>query len=105
MSPQRPRRVRAALAGALAITALAAPVAGARLPTENLPDPSGNIPSAPVVSQAPAPTVTRTAVVDDGGFDWGSAALGAGSAGVLLVLAAAGASTMQHHHRRARMAP
>jgi hypothetical protein len=57
------------------------------------------------VRQAPAPTVTRATVIDDGGFDWGSAALGAGGAGVLLVLAAAGASTMQHHHRRAHMAP
>ena len=80
-----PHRLTRALAGALAATALAGPAAVARPidtgPVYNLPAPSRSD------AAARAPTVIRT--IDDG-FDWGSAAIGAGGA-IGLVAVATGA--------------
>ena len=92
MSTFRTRLLRA-LAGALAIAALAASPASA-LPAEKVQGSAGKD-SSP---DALAPTVTRT--IDDG-LDPGSAAIGAGGATVLLLLTAAGASTLSNRRRQA----
>jgi hypothetical protein len=110
------RRLSSALAGALAIGALAAPAANAvtgeefrsgsdpqstsAVGSSNGPDlystsalGSSNSPASTV----PAPTVSRT--IDDG-FDLGSAAIGAGSAAAILLLGGAGATAVSRHRRR-----
>jgi hypothetical protein len=94
-------RLTHTVAGALAIAALAAPAAGA-FPAEQIqgnPNPDAPATSDPVtqVTDAPAPTVTRTI---DEGFDVGSAAIGAGGAAALLLLTAGGASAVVHRHNR-----
>jgi hypothetical protein len=95
-----PRRIRLtdAVAGALAVTAVAAPAAGA-IPAEELLNDSsrGSDAAGALESKAPAPTVTRTI---DEGFDWGSAAIGAGGAAAALLLSAAGASAVSRRHNR-----
>jgi hypothetical protein len=97
MSPRRIRLTHA-VAGALAVTAIAAPAAGA-IPAEELLNDSsrGSDPAGALESEAPAPTVTRTI---DEGFDWGSAAIGAGGAAAALLLSAAGASAVSRRHKR-----
>jgi hypothetical protein len=82
MSPCRSRRLTRAAAGALAITALAAPAASAR--PVDAPVGWKLTPPAESRSQppAPAPTVIRSA---DDGFDWGSAGIGAGAAAIVLI--------------------
>jgi hypothetical protein len=82
------RRLARTVAAAMAITALAAPSAGA-VPAGEPPATSRSA-SLP---DTPAPTVSRT--IDDG-FDWGSAAIGAGVAAAVLLLTAAGASARSH---------
>lgn len=72
---RRSRRVGRAVASALAVSALAAPAAGA-LPCEFV-----------CGSATPGSTVTRTI---DGGFDWGSAGLGAGAGAALVLLSLGG---------------
>ena len=69
----------------LAVLALAAPMASARpAPTDT---PTGPVqPAAPVVLS-----------VDDG-FDWASAAIGAGVAGGIILLIGWGGVTYRHHH-------
>jgi hypothetical protein len=74
------------LIGALAVAALAAPTASARPATEWTDNSS---PTPPV------PTVTRT--IGDG-LDWGSAAIGAGTATGLLLVVAAGVTSTAHRH-------
>ena len=69
----------------LAVLALAAPVASAR------PAPA-DTPTGPV--QPAAPVVLS---VDDG-FDWASAAIGAGIAGGIVLLLVWGGVTYRHHH-------
>jgi hypothetical protein len=106
MTPATHRLTRTA-AAALTVTALLAPTASAHLPWDERPAPtvayqampapdridSGPVAAATPTASQPAPTVTET--IDDG-FDWGSAAIGAGSAGLALLLAAAGASAAGH---------
>jgi hypothetical protein len=102
----RSHRLTRTVAGALAVTAFAAPAASA-YPAEQLQgsprsqDISG--PPLPIDpdAQAPRPTVTRT--IDDG-FDFGSAAIGAGGAAAVLLLSAAGASAVTHRHHRVGVA-
>jgi hypothetical protein len=48
----------------------------------------------PVVIEPPAPVVPS---VDDG-FDWASAAIGAGTVGSLILLIGAGGTTYRHRH-------
>ena len=69
----------------LAVLALAAPVASAR------PAPA-DTPTGPVQPEAPV-----VLSVDDG-FDWASAAIGAGIAGGLVLLVAWGGVTYRHRH-------
>ena len=84
-----PRRLRAAVAGALADTALATPATGARpveaIPGTTRPTTPTEGPSQP---EAPAPTVIRTI---DRGVDWGSAGIGAAAAAAIILLAVGGA--------------
>jgi hypothetical protein len=84
-----PRRLKGAVAGALAVTALATPAAGAR-PVEAIPGTTRPTPPAagPSQTEAPAPTVIRTI---DRGFDWGSAGIGAAAAAAIVLLAVGGA--------------
>jgi hypothetical protein len=70
----------------LAVLALAAPAASAT------PAPADAQPAERVVVQPP---VVQS--IDDG-FDWGSAALGAGVAGGIILLAAWGGMTYRHRH-------
>jgi hypothetical protein len=105
MSAPRHRLARTA-AGALAVTALAAPtVAGARPAPEDSgvarPAPAAVVfdneraDAAPTIvyrSATPAPAVT-TGTIDDG-FDWGAAAIGAGAVAAALLLAAGGAAAL-----------
>jgi hypothetical protein len=84
VSPHRPSITRLVAVG-LAAGALAAPAAGARpLP----PDP-------PPPSVEPAPVVQS---IDDG-LDWGSAAIGAGGAGALIVVVTLGGLALTSRHR------
>jgi len=82
------RITRLVTAGLIA-GALAAPAASAR-PVTDPPIDNG---SGPVVIE-PAPV---TPSVDDG-FDWASAAIGAGAAGGLILLIGVGGSTYRHRH-------
>ena len=75
------RRFTSALAATLAIGALAATPAFARIPA---PDP---IPTPTAIPAAgDAPTVVRA----DDGFDWGSAAIGAGGGAAIVLLSVGG---------------
>ena len=74
----RSHRLARALAAGVAAAALAAPVAVAR-PIDSPHEPVAGEPEQPVVVQK----------LDDG-FDWGSAAVGAGGAGALAVVVALG---------------
>ncbi len=76
-----------ALAACVAAGALAAPPAIAR-PIDNAPAPvvregAATVAVEPEPARAAAPTVVRPI---DSGFDWGSAAVGAGGTAALLVL-------------------
>jgi len=93
MPPHGPPGLTRALAGALTVLALAAPVAAARPATDWTERSSTH------TTSAPAPTVTRTI---DEGVDWGSAAIGAGAATGGLLLAAAGATGLSHRHHHVR---
>ena len=84
------RRLTRTLAGAVLVTALAAPAASAR-PTDVY---TGNSERS---TPSDEPTVTRTI---DEGIDAGSAALGAGGASAVLLLTAAGAAAVMHTRRR-----
>ena len=69
----------------LAVLALAAPVASARpAPVDT---PTGPVPAEPPVVQS----------VNEG-FDWASAAIGAGFAGGIILLIGWGGVTYRHHH-------
>ena len=100
------RRLTSLFAAALAALALAAPAAVA-MPDYPLPSgPGGNgVPAANVTQEptqtetirVPGPTVVVEA--DDEGFDWGSAAIGAGIALGVALLAGAVAMTASRHGR------
>jgi len=81
-------RIARLLAVSLAAAAFAAPAASAR-PAPNVADPN----SAVVIDPEPARVVTV-----DNGFDWDSAAIGAGGAGALLLLVSAGGFTYRSRH-------
>ncbi len=84
MSAQhRTHRLAGLLAAAVTVAALTAPPASARL-IDGPNEPVRPDPGVPVeLEQAP---VVQT--IDDG-FDWGSAAIGAGGAGAMIVLVSA----------------
>jgi hypothetical protein len=89
------RRVTGAVATGLAVAAVAAPAAHARIaldppgaPTRDAARPAPGYRSAvPPVRIIPAPTVVHA---DAGGFDVGSAGIGAAATALLVLLAAGG---------------
>jgi|1186.fasta_scaffold250695_2 hypothetical protein len=96
MSTRRTRRLAHTIAGALTITALAAPAAPARPVGWT----SGSAQSSDLSVPARAPTVIHLA---GNGFDWGSAAIGAGATAAVVLLCAggvrAGSRTRMHPTR------
>jgi hypothetical protein len=93
MKVKRHHRLRRIIAISLAAGALAAPGASARpAPLEVPPVPDTG--ELVVLEPEPAPIVPAV----DQGFDWGSAAIGAGSAGALLLLLSAGGLTYRRRH-------
>lgn len=89
MTSHRRSQFSRSLAAGLAVAALAAPATHA----SPMRDPgSGDTPGSATIDVTPietesAPPVTTTI---DEGFDWGSAAIGAGAAGALLALVSLG---------------
>jgi len=78
------RRLSRSVAAALIVAAIAAPSAGAR----------------PIYDRPGTPALPSPTIAGDEGFDLGSAAVGAGSAGALLLLTAAGIAFVgQRRHR------
>jgi len=82
------------LAASLAAAAVAAP------PAHAMAD-RGPVTDEPAPAPTQAPVVVRAV---DEGFDWGSAAIGAGGAGALIVLVSLGGFSYatRHHVRVAR---
>ena len=87
------RITRLAAAGLIA-GALAAPAASARPAPLDPPVPPGS--EAVVIEPEPAPVVQSV----DEGFDWASAAIGAGAAGALVLLGSVGGSTYRRRHEQ-----
>jgi hypothetical protein len=79
----------------LAVLALAAPVASAR------PGSQDATPAVPVQIEPDAAPVVQSV---DTGFDWASAAIGAGVAGGLILLVGWGGVTYRHHHEHVGIA-
>jgi ABC-type sugar transport system substrate-binding protein len=79
----------------LAVLALAAPAASAR------PAPADRVDTGAPFVLDPAPPVVQS--VDDG-FDWASAAIGAGIAGGIILLIGWGGVTYRHRHEPAGLA-
>ena len=95
MSPRPYLLVRLLAVGASA-AALAAPAAVAR-PMDGQNDPVRPDPgTTATVEPAPGPPIVRSV---DAGFDWGSAAIGAGGAGALVVLISLGGVAYTSHNR------
>jgi hypothetical protein len=90
MATHHSHRFARLLVAGLAAGALAAPAAVAQ-PIDNGPSPDAGKTSPPVVRS-----------IDDG-FDWGSAAIGAGAAGALIIVTAAGVAYVSRD--RPRLAP
>jgi hypothetical protein len=85
-------RITRLVAVVLAGAALAAPAASARPMASDSPVPPGGKPV--VIEPAPAPVVQRF----DDGFDWGSAAIGAGAVGAVVFLIGVGGTRYRHRH-------
>ena len=95
------RRLTCSLAAALAAAALAAPAANARPDYSTGPSPRVDhtaVATAPEPARVPGPTVVVEAD-ESSGFDWGSAAVGAGVAAAIVLLAGAAAMTVARHGR------
>jgi hypothetical protein len=80
------------LATAIAVVALAAPAAQAAPSIE----PGSGVTGEPLAAEPPPITTTL-----DEGFDWGSAAIGAGGAGALIALISLGGFTYSSRGRTA----
>ncbi len=87
-------RITRLVAVAVAAGALAAPTASARPTTPDSPSSGEPVFVTPPVIQN----------VDEG-FDWASAAIGAGGAGALILLVSAGGITYRHRHAHIGIAP
>jgi hypothetical protein len=83
-------RITRLASAALVAGALAAPTASAR-PVSDPPIQNGE---PVVIEPAPAPVVQTV----DTGFDWDSAAIGAGGAGALVLLIGVGGITYRRRH-------
>jgi hypothetical protein len=87
-----PQRITHLVGAALIMGALAAPTAGA-VPA----GPDAPSTAEPVLIESAPPIVQRI----DEGFDWASAAIGAGAAGGLALLLGVGATSYRLRHRHA----
>ena len=87
------KRITRLTALALATAAVAAPAASAR----PLSDP-------PIDNGRGEVIVDPVAPVADDGFDWASAAIGAGAAGGLILLIGVGGTTYRHRHEHINVA-
>jgi hypothetical protein len=87
------RHLTRLLAAALVTGAVIAPAAGAQ-PARDVTQGSGTA-AVSAVSPPPPRGVATPVTSDSSGFDWGSAAIGAGAA-VLVALAAGGVATTRH---------
>jgi hypothetical protein len=99
MTVHRSHRLAGLLAAGAAAGALAAPPAVARpIDTPQGPLRADNVATVPV---EPKQTPPRAPVVQeiDIGFDWGSAAIGAGGAGALFALVSLGGVAIVSRHR------
>jgi hypothetical protein len=92
MPSHRRSQLQRTLAAGLAAAALAAPAAHA---VPNIEPNTGN--ASPSAEPVPGPPTVTTI---DQGFDWGSAAIGAGGAATVLLLGAAGASAVSPRRHR-----
>ena len=94
----RSRRLSRLLAAGVAVAALAAPPALARPIDPPVPrDPGTRVAVEPEPAPVPVPApVVQT--IDDG-FDWGSAAIGAGGAGALVAIVSLGGFAYTSRHR------
>jgi hypothetical protein len=89
MPSHRRWKLRRSIAAGLAVAALAAPAAQA---SPDLQPGSGDTPGSAIIDVTPVETGSDapvTVTVDEG-FDWGSAAIGAGVTGALLALLSLG---------------
>jgi hypothetical protein len=99
IAQHRSHRLPPLLVAAVTAVALAAPPAVARpIDDPRLPV---RLDPAPTVVVEPEPAPARPPVVQriDDGFDWGSAAIGAGGTGALAVIVALGAIAYTSRHR------
>jgi hypothetical protein len=97
MTSHRSSHFRRSLAAGLAVAALAAPAAQAspdRQPGSGDTPGSAAIDVTGIETEPAAPVVTTI----DEGFDWGSAAIGAGAAGALLALVSLGGYKFASRH-------
>jgi hypothetical protein len=91
MTSHRRSQLPRSLAAGLAAAALAAPAAHA----SPIIDPGSGHATPSAAADPPAVTTTI-----DEGFDWGSAAIGAGGAAAVLLLSAAGATALSPRRHR-----
>ena len=91
-----PHRIARLVLVGLAVLALAAPVASAR------PAPVDTPTSDTPFVLDPEPPIVQSV---DEGFDWASAAIGAGAAGGLILLLVWGGVTYRHRHQQIGVAP
>lgn len=90
-------RITRLVAVGIATAAIAAPAASARPTT---PDSASS--GDPVLVGPVTPPVIQNV---DEGFDWASAAIGAGGAGALILLVSAGGISYRHRHEHIGIAP
>jgi hypothetical protein len=95
----RSSRLAGPLIAGLAVGALAAPAASARPAPPDASTVPGDV-STQVAAEFDAPMVRSV----DEGFDWASAALGAGGAGGLVLVLLAGGFGYRAHHENVRIA-
>ena len=99
MTFHRRSQFRRSVAAGLAVAALAVPAAQA----SPIRDPgAGDTPGPAAIDVTPIETESAppvTTLIDEG-FDWGSAAIGAGGAAAVLLLGAAGASALSARRHR-----
>jgi hypothetical protein len=99
MPPHRFRRPARLLVPCVAAAALAAPAAHAR--PIDVPQNLNRSDPGMMAAADPAPAPPRAPVVQkiDDGFDWGSAAIGAGGSGALVVLISLGGFAIASRRR------
>jgi hypothetical protein len=99
VTPHRSHRLARLLAAGVTAAALAAPPAVAR-PIDDPQLPVRPDPGVTAVEPEPAPPDAPIVVRHiDAGFDWGSAAIGAGGAGALIVIVSLGGVAYTTRHR------